>query len=366
MGEVCIAQNIKQADSLLTLGNYSKAIAIYESAEHPNLHYDKIAKAYFALGNYGAALSYYQKLVEAKPEDALNRFNYAKLLFQTKNYQLSSKHFQQLIAKDSTNPNYHYQLGLVLEATKDSMAFKSFHKAYQLDETHQKAIYKIARQLLKTRQFSQAHQYIDKGLEAYVNNIKLIGLKAQCFYYQENYKQAQEWFLKLLDLGETSEFIYEKLSLCYANNSYFKEAIEYRKKALEYNPKDANALFVVGVYYNYLQDYENAQKYMEQALELKDKPLDAEYRQLSSVYNQLKKYDKSIEALKKAIKDAPDNLSLHFFLLSAKDRYYADIDTKIRLYENFIKRFPNEKVFLHLANRRLKELKETKFLSESD
>ncbi|RSK41868.1 tetratricopeptide repeat protein [Mangrovimonas spongiae] len=352
------------ADSLYAHGKYSQAITVYKSDTLNPATNLKIAKSYEAIGNYDKALKYYQKGLTK--HNLLSRFNYVKLLFKTKQYTLAKSQLEALIALDSVNPNYHYQLGVILEATNDTTAINKYQTAYKLDSTHQKAIYKIARELVKTRQFDKANKVIDEGLMEYANNISLISLKAQNLYYKEYYEQAQQWFHKLLDLGEQSEFIYEKLSLCYAKNFHYKEAITYRQKTLKYNPQNANAMFVIGSYYEQLQDYENAKKYIEQALLIKDQPLDFEYQKLAMVYNRLKKYDKAIDAYKKAIKEDPDRVDIHFFMLLSKERYYADIDAKIKLYEDFIKRFPNEKNFVRIANRRLQELKEEKFMSETD
>ncbi|WP_338732700.1 tetratricopeptide repeat protein [Mangrovimonas cancribranchiae] len=352
------------ADSLYAHGKYSQAITIYKSDTLNPATNLKIARSYEAIGNYDKALKHYQKGLTNN--DLLSRFNYVKLLSKTKQYTLAKSQLETLIALDSVNPNYHYQLGVILEATNDSTAINKYQTAYNLDSTHQKAIYKIAREFVKTRQFDKANEFIDKGLMGYANNVSLISLKAQNLYYKEYYEQAQQWFHKLIDLGEQSEFIYEKLSLCYAKNFHYKEAITYRQKTLKYNPQNANAMFVIGSYYEQLQDYENAKKYIEQALLIKDQPLDFEYQKLAMVYNRLKKYDKAIEAYKKAIKEAPDRVDIHFFMLLSKERYYADMDAKIKLYEDFIKRFPNEKNFVAIANRRLQELKEEKFMSKTN
>lgn len=52
-----------------------------------------------------------------------------------------------------------------------------------------------------------------------------------------------------------------------------------------------------------------------------------------------------------------------FFLLRTKDEFYADLDAKIDLYEDFIKA-KDKSPFLIFAKKRLKELKEEKFLED--
>ncbi|MGJ8548088.1 tetratricopeptide repeat protein [Winogradskyella wichelsiae] len=359
------AQNIKaEADHLYSNGNFSKAIEVYKSLDDLETVYDDIAKAYMAIGNYGEALNNYEKAVRANSEDLLIQYEYAKLLARTKQYKDANQRFSNLIASDSLNPNYYYELGVVLEKQKDTTALQQFKKTFNLDETHQKAIFKIAKHHLIKRNFIEAHGYIDRGLKSYKNNVKLISLKAQAYYHQEYYSQAVVWFQKLLDLGEESEFIYEKLSLSFAQNSDYIEAINFRKKALKYSPNDANAMFVIAGYYEKLNNFENAEEFMTQSLLLKDLPLSDEYQRLGTILNRQKKYEAAIKTFQKSLKEDPSNMVTEFYLLRTKDEYYADIDAKIRAYEKFVEKH-KENPFVRFSESRLKELKQEKFLAEN-
>ena len=360
------AQNSKaKADHLYSNGNFSKAIEVYKSLENLEEVYDDIAKAYMAIGNYGEALNNYEKAIQANADDLLLQYEYAKLLARTKQYKDANQRFSNLIASDSLNPNYYYELGVVLEKQKDTAALQQFQKTFKLDATHQKAIFKIAKHHLIKRNFIEAHRYIDKGLESYKNNIELISLKAQTYYHQDYYTHAVVWFNKLLDLGEKSEFIHEKLSLSYAQNSDYEDAIYHRKQALKYNPNDASAIFVIGTYYERLSDFEKAEAYISKAIKLQDRSLADEYQRLGTLYNRQKKYDQAIKAFQKSLKEDPSNIMAEFYILRTKDEYYADIDSKIKLYEQFIEK-KTKSPFLSYAEGRLKELKQEKFLEEEE
>ena len=359
-----VAQNTKEkADDFYVNGNFSKAIETYQLVKNLDDVYDDIAKAYVAIGNYGKAIDYYEKAVKANKDNLLIKYEYAKLLTRTKKYEAANELFSTLIKSDSLNPNYYYQLGLVLEKQRDTLALLQFNKTYKLDNTHQKAIFKIAKQKLKKRNFIDAHAFIDRGLENYENNVELISLKAQTYYHQEFYTHAVVWFKKLLDLGERSEFIHEKLSLSYAHNSDYEDAIYHRKQALKYNPYDANAMYVIGTYYVSLNNFEKAEDYVKQALFIQDQSLSEEYQNLGTILNRQKKYEDAIKAFKKSLKEDPTNMMSEFFLLRTKDEYYGDLDSKITLYEQFIEKH-KKSYFITFAQKRLKELKEEKFLEK--
>jgi len=354
---------LQLGDSLYVNGNYTKAIEAYKQFENRSKVYDKIAKAYMALGNYDEAILNYQKSIDSNPDNALTKYEYAKLLSKTKNYKEASDEFYKLIDIDYKNPNYHYELGLVLEHLKDSTAQNRFFSAFQLDSTHQKAIFRIAKFHVKKRKYKIANYYIDIGLKTYANNKELISLKAQNYYLKKDYDKAVIWFEKLITLNESPQFIHEKLSFSYAQLYEYEKAIEHGELALILDPKNAANLYTQGQLYERLQDFETAEKYILQSLSILDVPLDKEYIKLATFYNHQKKYKEGIDALQRAVDEDPTNHQAQFFLVYTKDRYYKDIDTKIKLYENFLDKYPKS-MFKGVAEKRIAELKEEKFLKE--
>jgi tetratricopeptide (TPR) repeat protein len=352
---------LQLADSLYLHGNYSKAIEAYKSHSNQDDVYQNIAKAYIALGNYDEALLNYENSLKANPKDALVLFDYGKLLARVKKYKEALDVFYQLIDIDYKNPNYHYESGLVLQQLGDSTDQNRFRNAYDLDSTHQKAIFQIAKFHLIKRQHNRVDKYVDIGLKSYANNKELISLKAQNFYWKEDYKNAAIWFEKLIALNESSQFIHEKLSFCYDRIYETEKAIEHQLLAVKFDPKNATNLFILGQLYQHAHDYTNAEKYYLNALTILDTPLDAEYVKLATVYNLQGKEKEAIDAFKKAIHENPNNHSAQFFLVLTLDKYYKDIDARIKLYENYKEKFP-ESPFRAFAQRKLTELKEEKHM----
>lgn len=352
---------LKRADSLYVHGNYSKAIEAYKTYDPQDLVYEKMAKAYLALGNYDLALKNYDLALNAFPENALIKYDYAKLLSRSKKLNDAAVLLSELVYLDYRNPNYHYELGLVFEKQGDSTAMNRFHSAYELDPTHQKAIAKMARYFLVKRKHESSLHYINTGLESYANNAELINLKALNYYWKEDYKEASLWFEKLLALGENSQFIHEKLSFCYAQQALYEKAIVHANQAVNFDPKSAINLYILGQLYETINDYVSAEKWIAEALDIMDQPLNAEYTKLATVLNRQGKYKEAIAALQSAIKEDPQDETAQFFLVRTKDEYYADKDSKIKAYEVFKEKFPKS-VYIPFANGRLKELKDEKFM----
>lgn len=371
---------LRIADSLYSNGNFTKAIENYKLHNPQEDTYVKLAKAYIGIGNYDNALQYYKLATEAFPKQLLIKYEYAKLLAKTKKYKEASILFEDLIELNAKNPNYYYELGLATDQIRETKktpkdkigsvkkqlnnrdkAQEYFLKAYTLDNTYQKAIFKLAKFQLIKRNYEKSREYIDIGLNSYENNTALISLKAQGFFYEQRYHKAVSWFEKLLNLGESSKFIYEKLSGCYAKTYRNEEAITYLKKALQFDNEDTKNLYHLGLLYEKEKDYEKAEQYISLSIKLEHYPLDKEYTDLARVYNYLKQPEKAIKAYNKALKENPDNIYARFLIVHTKADYYKDIDAKIKLYENYIKN-NTKSPFANMAKQRLSKLKKEQFL----
>ena len=353
------------ADSLYQNENYTKAIALYKTYDDQPQVYYKIGRSYAAIGNYREALNYYELSVTSYPKNTQYLFDYAKLLYKTKKFKKAVVVFDTLTKMNEANPNYYYHLGLTLEKIQDTLAFHNFKKAFQLDSTHQKAIFKIAKQFLKKRKHDSVDHYVAVGLKSYETNVELISIQAQSYYWQQYYRKARAWFEKLIELNENSQFVHEKLSYCYAKTYEYKKAIDHLILALKYEPQNTTNLYLLGHMYEQIEAFDKAEKFVKMAIEIQDLPLDTEYTKLATILNRQHKYEEAITILKKAIRENPKNESAHFFIASTKDKLYKDIDSKIRAYQMFKEKFPKSPYSI-IADNRLHELKIEKFRGVED
>ncbi len=353
---------LQLADSLYTYGAYSKAISVYKPFEDKPEVAIKMAKASVAIGNIAQGLEYYKKGVDGAPDNLLYAYDYAKLLSKTQRLEEARNVLKALTLVNNRNPNYQYELGLVKQKQKDSTYIDNFLKTIALDAQHLKAINKLARYALSKRKYDEALKLADQGLAIYKSSKDLISLKAQVYYWQEDYFHATEWFLKRLELGEPTQYLYERLSYCYSRNYDHANTIKYLKEALEFEPNNADNLSLIARQYGYMDDFKNAEKYYVLALKLKDIPLDTEYSALGNVLNRQKKYKEAIEAFKTALRHNPQNKYTPFFLARSKVEYYKDIDAKIKVYDEFIKKYPGNQ-FIPFAEDARDKLKQEKFMN---
>ena len=342
-------------------GNFSKAIKHLENTNTENISY-RLAKAYNAIGNYHKAIVNYKKAIGNNTENTLLQYEYGKLLSKVKKNDEAILIFNKLKITDSTNPNYHYELGVVLERLNQiEEAQNNFKTTYSIDKTHQKAIYKLAKHSLKHKEFERLDSLIIVGLKSYPKNVSLTSLKAQSLFLLKDYTKAIIWFEKLLELGEKSQFVFEKLSFSYRKDLEYEKSIENLEQALHYQPKNSKNLYRLGSLYQLINNYSKAEKLIKQSLEIQDIILDKEYIKLATINNRLQKPQEALKYFKKALKENPNNEGAKFFIVNTKANYYKDLQSKINLFETYIKNNP-ESNYVSIAKWELSKLKTEVFL----
>ncbi len=348
------------ADSLYNLGDYSKAIRKYKKVI-PQDQYTllQIAKANKAIGMYDSAMDYYGKIAIEYPSLTSAKLEYAKLLIITNNNSKADSLYTILASEYPTNPNFQFNLGLVKEKLKDTLAIQYFERAFFLDSTHQKSCFKIAKYNLQKRNYDKVLEIANSGLRSYPNNVKLIGIIGQNFLLKEDYYNAIPYFEKLVILNQENEYIHSRLGLCYNKTSDFEKAITHLKKALKYNDKIPERYAMLGYAYQKLEKFDKALENYQTALKLKDLPLEEELMSIALVYRFQEHWKNAIKYTKLAIKENPQHQIANYQLAMFADAYYKDPKIKIDYYKRYYKNFgkvKEAKYFNHMVEKRIIQL----------
>ncbi len=342
-------------DSLYALGNYQKAIKSYQ--KNKNLNF-KIAKTYETIGDYDQALSYYHKTLLLNPNAQIAKYNYGRLLLETTGYAKADSVFRELEKTNPTNPNFPYYLGLVKEAQNDSLAIEDYTRAFTIDSNYVNAAYKLAKDLVKKRQFNKASMLIEKGLSLNAKSIRFLNLKALSFFYTENYHESVTTYQQLIDLRVSNVQLHENLGESFSKTMRFEKAIEqYTVLINKYSDKNPTWHYRLANAYMALRYLDKAKRHLEIALVLKRPSVEAEYNSLALIYGREKDYKSQMEALKKVIRENPKNQQAHYFLATTADNYFKDKKVVLTYYEKYLKQFGTNARFSELVKQRIKDLK---------
>ncbi|MBP2831732.1 tetratricopeptide repeat protein [Aquimarina sp. U1-2] len=348
------------ADSLYQLGNYSEAIKKYQQSIPQNQYTIlQIARSNKAKGMYNESLTLYEKAITAYPSSPNIKFEYAKLLSTTAKLDRADSMYTVLANEQPKNPNFQYRLGLVKKKLQDSTAISYFKKAFEMDSTHQKSCLEIATYYLRKRNYDQVVRIANTGLRSYPENVELLGVLGQNFLLREDYYEAQEYFEKLISLHQENEYIHSTLGLCYTHTHQFEQAILHLKKALQYNDRVPIRHSRLGYAYQKLEKFEDALKHYNESIALKDIPMEEELLAIALVYRLQERWEEAIKYAKLALKENSNFSRAQYQLAMFADAYYKDPKVKLKYYNDYLKKFGQDKkraYFIATIQKRVKQL----------
>lgn len=347
------SQNVKSADSLINVGQFTEAIAIYKNEAHYSKYFN-IAKAYEAKGNNQYAYNNYQEYLK---NDSLNlqvNYNYGLLLLEISKHKEAQVIFKKLI---KVNPNevYYYYLGLSYEKNKDdSNAIINYNNSVKIDSLYFKSNYKLAVSYINNKKYNETLKITNRFLAQDKDNIEMLKLRAQVYYIQDDYNKAIVDFNHLLSLNQTDTFIFEKLANSYYANQEYLNAIQIYNTLIDNSEEEnANYFYNRGKAYGFLEKNQKAEENIKKAIEIKTQTFENEYFYLGYFYQKEKNLDRALFYYKKSIKENKKHLEAHFQIAVIND-YKGDNPKKIiKDYETLLNNFkdlPQEKVF-YIENR---------------
>jgi len=131
-----------------------------------------------------------------------------------------------------------------------------------------------------------------------------------CSNELEKYEEAADLLKKYLPTADADKKNkYNELGFSYYKLQKATEAIIEYKNTIELSPKDGIALRGMGnVYYEIIEDHDNAIEYYEKAVEADEEDSKPVYYKLGWLYNDKERYDDAIKILLKAIEyDSEDS-----------------------------------------------------------
>lgn len=334
-----IAQNSKLGDSLVSIGQYQKAIVEYKKEKQPDLY--KIAKAFEAIDNYDEAIASYEKI---RIKDTLNlkvNFQYALALLHN-NDTKSTQILEQLVAKNKSDA-YYYYLGLSYEKQKNyEKAIENWNASLQLNPEYFKSAYKLSLQLANMQQFDASLEVANAFLKNNPNNIDLLKIRGQVYYALKKNRNCIQDFEKVVAKNGADDNILEKLANVYLNTKDYKKAITIYTDLIEnYNDQNPNFYFNRGKCYGFLYEIEKAEEDINTSIELRTYNFDNEYFYLGFFYQQLEEYEKALSYYKKTLNTNSNHAEAAYQIIAIKDYHGQSPTVLLKEYQDYLEKFPN-------------------------
>ena len=347
------------ADSLYTLGNYSKAINEYSKVGGLSAAL-QIARSYNAVGNYEKAITQYQYVVEEDVKNQLAQFELGKLLLKVNRFKEAKSVFTNLSNLNMTNPEFQFYLGEVnrhLDVTDESL--KQYEKAINLDSTHLRSLFQLAKHYTIKQERDNALKYILQGLRYYENDVSLINLHALVLFNDYQYEKAIPLFEKVLELGEDKDYVYDKLAFSYNRNWEFSKAKKAYHILIKRDDTNSQTYFDLASVYQKENKLDSAKIFIKKAMAVQ-KPVFANgYSQLAYIAREQKDFKTAFKFFKMAHQEDTSDARTYYNIATTYDQFGTDLQKKLVYYQNFLNDYPNEHPYYYeTAKKRISELKE--------
>ncbi|MGO4918478.1 tetratricopeptide repeat protein [Maribacter spongiicola] len=254
------------ADSLYTIGNYSKAINEYSKVGGLSSAL-QIARSYNAIGNYEKAIKQYQYVVDEDGTNQLAQLESGKLLLKMNRFEEAKSVFTNLTEINTDNPEFQFYLGEAnrnLNLLEESLG--QYKKAISLDSTHLRSLFQLAKYYTIKRERDNALKYILMGLNFYENDVSLINLHALVLFNDSQFEKAIPLFERVLELGEDKDYVYEKLGISYNKNWEFKKAKEAYTILLKRDDTNSQTYFDLASVYQKESKLDSAKIFINKAM----------------------------------------------------------------------------------------------------
>ncbi|PTX44589.1 pentatricopeptide repeat protein [Christiangramia gaetbulicola] len=359
--------NFQVADSLATVGKNTEAIELLKQTDpKTGKIYLRLAQIQKSIDQNDQALENYQKVLELNPALVLAAQEYGELLLESGKLDKADSLFSSLSEKYPDNAGFLYRIGLAKEKKKDSSAMDYFFKTVGLDSTHQAALYKTAKYELKHRKPHNAIHLSSTGLESRPNNASLLSILGQAYLATLQFEEAAKPFERLLELGEGSEFILERLASAYRRSGQTDKAIQIYNKMLEIDNMNGMVHTNLGVLHLKKDNTKKAQEHFMMALFIKNRPSDTEFLNLGLVYKRKEDFRSAYISFQKALEENPENERAMIELALTADGHFEDKQAVLELYQDFVVKYAEygRKDMLSIAEYRISELKKEIHLSK--
>ncbi|WP_126971208.1 tetratricopeptide repeat protein [Gynurincola endophyticus] len=223
----------------LDMRKWQDAIRYAEKAKQLNVegnHSYTLSKAYYHLEDYGKSLQHADHAFRYDSSSAEIPYIAAQCFLEMSNYKRAAGCYEQVLARDSSKPQWMYEAGLVYYAMPDD----------------KKAIYWIEK--AGEKGYRKTNDYYENLANAYLNS--------------KQFEKGTAILIELLAKKPQDQELLYNIADGYYRQGKFDQAIEYWDKILFIDKQNAQALYMIGLSYQKKGDVSKGQQLCDAAIKL--------------------------------------------------------------------------------------------------
>lgn len=250
--------------------------AIYDAKRSIRIDSTKVefylteADIYFAANETRNAKVVLEKVVKKFPTNTEGLLKLAELFFIVKQYDNAFAKINEALKIDQNLSKGYYLKGDIYKEVGDTAkAISSYETAVEQDNQNFGAFFSLGL-IYSAKQSPLAFEYYDNALRIKPNNIEALYAKAKLLQDLSKYDESTSLYKTLLKVDSLHAFsLYNLGAIDLEVNKNAKNALAYFSKAINADPKYAEAYFARGVCYQELKDINNAKADYQMCLQLK-------------------------------------------------------------------------------------------------
>lgn len=319
-----------RARALYYEGHTFQALQVFKQAYEASPANDELAYEYASTlsrsGSTYQAAKIYREMYGRDSTDVSVIRPLAKLGYESGEYILAKEMYLELLALRKADYSAHWMLAKCCAKLGEHEAAAGHYQiAHELYPENFNIIYEHARHAYTRGNYEKALGLVKLGEEIRSDTMKLMLLKADIYFKQNEFTLAIPIYNQLLMRGLRSEDVYKRMGFAYYVIGAYPRAHELLSLAVEMGDEDAATYYYMAKCLEGSKKYEEAIATFEICLEkIQPKYLLDLHESLGSIYAVTDDYAKAIQHLSLAIEMNQESHLLMYFLADAYDNYYDD------------------------------------------
>ena len=265
------------SDTYIYANDFEKAIAVYDELEkHKGV--DKLIsmqkhKLYRKLNNMKGAIKELQSILNAFPDDIEAMEILSELYLLNDEKEKAFELFKKIAVLVPENGRIHLTLADYYRENGENetsynelkLAFKSTKLNIDTKVRILSSYYQLI--ALNPQMSLQAHELSEIMISAHPNDIKARSVYADILYTDNQFQEAKEQYLYILEIDKSKSQIWSQVLFIQAEQNDFEGLLKSSKEALEYFPTDPLFYYFNGVSNKRFKNYDEAINSLEMGVE---------------------------------------------------------------------------------------------------
>jgi tetratricopeptide (TPR) repeat protein len=258
---------------LMEMKKYSPARMVYGQVLDKNPNHkpalEQMATLTFMLHQWLEAEKYGKKCIEIKTGTGMH-YRVAKSLYEQENYAESAKFLEVASKDDPKNGEVPWLMANIwLEMNQAKKGIEMYEIALSLDSNNAAWHYDLGTVYSQVLDHKNAVVHFDRALAlGYATDLNTLTDIGNAYLANKQFDKGMEMMLKVIAKKPMDKTLYNDVAYAFYNAKKYKEAIEWWDKILTMDKGDAKALYMIGIAYQKDGNKDKGSKLCDIAIQL--------------------------------------------------------------------------------------------------